>query len=125
MKEDDFLTVRERLILAEFIELMAAFEEAMDRVQGEKVTASFIIPIIRGLEKHLQSVEWKYNKDLVDNLSIEMERLGPYETKEHFLAATFLDPRLKLRCFDKNEQEDFKFNNWNTRCKKYILVRFR
>ena len=38
-KESLILTVRERLMLQEFVEIMSAFKEATQRVQGEKIIA--------------------------------------------------------------------------------------
>ena len=51
---DLILTVRERLELKEFVNIMSAFEEVTDRVQGEnKVTSSMVIPSIVGLRSFL------------------------------------------------------------------------
>ena len=57
---ESLLTVKERLILAEFIDIMTAFEEATDRIQGDKqVTSSFVIHAIICLKTHLKSKSWK------------------------------------------------------------------
>jgi hypothetical protein len=107
LDSEAYLTVRERLQLQEFMEIMDAFEEATNRTQGENiVTSSYVIPTIIGLKKHLESRNWKHNSDLVANLKEEMVRLAPYERKEHFIFASFLDPRIKLRCFERSEQVD-------------------
>jgi hypothetical protein len=105
LDSEAYLTVRERLQLQEFIEIMDAFEEATNRTQGENiVTSSYVIPTILGLKKHLDSRNWKHNSDLVANLKEEMVRLAPYERKEHYIFASFLDPRIKLRCFERSEK---------------------
>jgi hypothetical protein len=105
LDSEAYLTVRERLQLQEFIEIMDAFEEATNRTQGDNIVTSsvtYVIPTIIGLKKH-ESSKWNHNSDLVDSLKGEMVRLAPYEGKEHFLIASFLHPRIKIRCFERNE----------------------
>lgn len=105
ISEEQFLTVRERLILKEFVEIMVGFEEATNRVQGELVvTASWVIPCIMGLQKHLEKT-WTWNRPLVQSLSFNMSRVSQYLSKKHFRRATMLDPRFKLSCF-QNAEED-------------------
>jgi hypothetical protein len=105
LDSEAYLTVRERLQLQEFVDIMDAFVEATNRTQGENiVTSSHVIPTIIGLKKHLESSKWKHNSDLVENLKEEMVRQAHYERTEHYIFASFLDPRIKNRCFERNEQ---------------------
>ena len=60
------LTSVDRDVLQEFVEIMTPFEEATDRTQGENiVTASCVIPVIRGLRHHLSCFAAQYNATLV------------------------------------------------------------
>ena len=97
-------------MLQECVEIMSAFEEATQRVQGEKiVTSSLVIPCIIALKAHLNSQDWKHDAELADSLKIEMNRLRCYEEQAHLQRATLLDPRLKRRCF--NEENTFPHRN--------------
>ena len=104
IREEQYLTVRERLILGEFVNIMTGFEQATNRVQGELViTSSWVIPCIVGLRKHLEQ-RWTWNVSLVESLKFNMSRILPYLQKAHFRIATALDPRFKLSCFDNAEE---------------------
>ena len=97
------LTTYDRGILRDLVEILTPFEEATDVTQGQKVvTASFIIPSIRGLHVSLDSLSLKYKSPMVQTLKSSLERrMSSYEDCEHFLIAAILDPRFKLNwCVD-------------------------
>ena len=93
------LTSVDRDVLQEFVEIMTPFEEATDRTQGENiVTASCVIPVIRGLRHHLSCFAAQYNATLVRALQASLNRrLTAFEERVIYRRAAVLDPRFKLR----------------------------
>ena len=103
------LSVKERQILAEFIELMDPFEEVTNRVQGENVvTAGYVLPSVFQLKSHVSSGTFKFTAELANHLKSELDRLNDFECKLHFQLATFLDPRFKLRFFNEEKKTAVK-----------------
>uniref|UniRef100_A0A1X7V2H5 HAT C-terminal dimerisation domain-containing protein n=1 Tax=Amphimedon queenslandica TaxID=400682 RepID=A0A1X7V2H5_AMPQE len=92
------LTTYDSGILRDLVEILTLFEEATDATQGQNVvTASFIIPCIRGLRASLDSLSLKYKSPMVQTFKSSLEnRMSSYEDHEHFLIAAILDPRFKL-----------------------------
>ncbi|XP_015233200.1 PREDICTED: uncharacterized protein LOC107086630 [Cyprinodon variegatus] len=88
---------REQVI--DILGLLEPFEEALQVLQGNGVTISFIIPSLIGLDKTLESRVTNYNhfcKALRKGLSVHFNSL--IHQKEIILA-TVLDPRMKLQPF--------------------------
>ncbi|RXM93570.1 hypothetical protein EOD39_18934 [Acipenser ruthenus] len=103
------LTARDRLILKDFISIMTPFEEVEDRIQGDRVvTASLVIPSIRGIKRHLRSPS-EYNSKLVTALMSSTEKhLSKYEDRTPYQRAAVLDPRLKLCCYESDQSSRLK-----------------
>ena len=104
------LTTYERGTLEDLVDILTPFEEATDFTQGQNVvTASFIIPCIKGLRASLNSLILKYPSMMVSNLKSSLDRrMSPFEEREHFQYAAILDPRCKLGWCAGVEQSDIK-----------------
>lgn len=105
------LTTIDRNILEDFLVVMEPFEEVTKRIQGDQVvTGSMVIPCIRSLQHHLDTVDSKFNKKLVQGLKDSMaKRLTPYEEKSAYRRASVLDPRFKAQwCSSADEQDQVK-----------------
>jgi len=93
------LSAYERNILEELVAILTPFEEAIEFTQGQNsVTASFVIPCIRGLRASLASTPVRYNTKLVSALKLSLldRRLSAYESRQLFNSASILDPRFKM-----------------------------
>lgn len=102
------LSVYDRNILRDMLEIFEPFEEATDCAQRQNtVYASLIIRCIRGLRFYLDHMESKYNCTLGTRLKQSVEkRLMKYEDRKVYVLATILDPRFKLDwCKDEEEKE--------------------
>ena len=101
------LTTHEQNILHDLVEILTPFEEATDFVQvGCVPSAGYVLPCIRGLNHHMQSVVSKYNSSFVTALKLSLKKRVPYyEEIETYLLATILDPRFKLRWSNEAEKE--------------------
>lgn len=63
------ITKLDRSILLNMLEVLEPFEEVTDLTQGDKiVTASFVIPCIRGLRLRLSKYSGRHNMKLVERL---------------------------------------------------------
>ncbi|XP_049437820.1 v-myb avian myeloblastosis viral oncogene homolog-like 2a isoform X5 [Epinephelus fuscoguttatus] len=95
---------REQVI--DILGLLEPFEEALQVLQGNGVTISFITPSLVGLDKTLESLVTNYthfNKALRTGLHKHFQSL--IHQKDIILAAV-LDPRIKLQPFSDAKQED-------------------
>ena len=92
------LSVYERSLLKDFVEILTPFEEATDFTQKQNsVSVSFIIPGIRGLRKAIEMMNVKYNSDMLSTLKNSLNRrMEIYEQREHYIYAAILDPRFKF-----------------------------
>ena len=92
------------------MEILTPFEEATDFVQiGCIPSAGYVLPCVRGLTHHIQSMISKYHSSFVQALKQSLRRqMTNYEENEVYIAAAILDPRFKLRwCFDETEKKEF------------------
>ena len=65
----------ERSLLKDLLEILEPFEEATDCAQRQNsVSASLVIPCVRGLKIHLDHMQSKYNAKMVSALSTSLER---------------------------------------------------
>jgi len=89
----------ERNILDELSEILTPFETATNLLQGQNsVTASLVVPCVRGTTAQLQKMSAKYRSKLMAALQASFDRrMAPYAEKEVFILATALDPRFKLK----------------------------
>ncbi|XP_070765891.1 v-myb avian myeloblastosis viral oncogene homolog-like 2a [Enoplosus armatus] len=95
---------REQVI--DILGLLEPFGEALQVLQGNGVTISFIIPSLIGLDKTMESVVTNYthfNKALRTGLHTHFQSL--IHQKDMILAAV-LDPRIKLQPFPDAKLED-------------------
>ena len=97
----------ERAILQDLVETLSPFKEATDATQGQNiVTASFVIPCIRGLHASLNSLQSKYNCPMVADLLASLNRrMSQYEDKDRFMFAAVLDPRFKLQWCGSDDEK--------------------
>ena len=105
------LNIYEMNIMRELCEILSPFETATDMTQGENhVTASLVVPCVRGLRAEVAELSQTYACKMVKTLADSIEkRLSSYETKDVFTSATSLDPRFKLMwCNDDNERADIR-----------------
>ncbi|XP_070696271.1 v-myb avian myeloblastosis viral oncogene homolog-like 2a isoform X2 [Pempheris klunzingeri] len=95
---------REQVI--DILGLLEPFGEALQVLQGNGVTISFIIPSLIGLDKTLESLVTNYahfSKALRTGLHTHFQSL--IHQKDMILAAV-LDPRIKLQPFSDSKLED-------------------
>ncbi|XP_044208440.1 v-myb avian myeloblastosis viral oncogene homolog-like 2a isoform X1 [Thunnus albacares] len=95
---------REQVI--DILGLLEPFQEALQVLQGNGVTTSFIIPSLIGLDKTLESCVTNYthfSKGLRTGLHTHFQSL--IHQKDLILAAV-LDPRIKLKPFSDSKSED-------------------
>ena len=95
---DEKLTKNELEVLVEFVDILTPFEVTATKCQGDKiVTASLVIPCIRGLCSVLKEMSTMHLTSMLNALksSIEMH-LSKYENMEVFQLAAAIDPRFKL-----------------------------
>ena len=92
------LTVSETNTTKDLLEVLTPFQWATDLTQGgNKVTASVVLPIVRGLRTELAKLEKKFLSSFVATLKSSLDsRLSQYEEDLTFQLAAALDPRWKL-----------------------------
>ena len=101
------ITLYERNVLNDIIEILTPFEEATDFSQVQNhPSAGYVIPCIRGLHHQLSNLQSKFNTPFLATLKVSLERrMTPFETKKTYQLAGMLDPRFKLLwCKDENER---------------------
>ena len=93
------LTTHEKNLLQDMVDILTPFEEATEFVQvGCFPSAGYVLPCIRGLYHHIETVVSKYHSGLVCGLKQSLQRRMPYyEENETYIIAGILDPRFKLR----------------------------
>lgn len=92
--------------LRELAELMEPFEEAFNLSRGEgRITASYVVPCIRGLRAHLEAARPFRLASAAGRLAAALgNRLAKFEASETFALCSMLDPRFKLRwCSEEAE----------------------
>ena len=102
------LSHHDRILLTEPCEILAPFEAATDYTQGDKVvTASLVIPSVRGLKSQLEDLHTKYNCKMVDTRLTSIDRrLNTYTGQKCFQLAATLDPRFKLAWCSNDGEAD-------------------
>ncbi|XP_050026629.1 uncharacterized protein [Dermacentor andersoni] len=98
---DDLETLRE------LSELMEPFEEAFHLSRGEgRITASYVVPCIRGLRAHLEAARPFRLVSAASRLAAALTtHLSKFEGSETFALCSMLDPRFKLRwCAQEGEE---------------------
>lgn len=106
------LTKYDRNILGELSEILSPFETATHLLQGQNcVTASLVVPCVRGLKAQLQQMAGKFKCKLVTALQASFtKRMAIYEDMETFVMATALDPRFKLKWANGQELDSLSSN---------------
>ncbi|XP_068454566.1 v-myb avian myeloblastosis viral oncogene homolog-like 2a isoform X2 [Clinocottus analis] len=100
------LVMAKREQVIDILGLLEPFEEALQVLQGNGVTISFITPSLIGLDKTLESLVTNYshfNKALRTGIHTHFQSL--IHQKDMILAAV-LDPRIKLQPFPDAKLED-------------------
>nr|XP_043894471.1 v-myb avian myeloblastosis viral oncogene homolog-like 2a isoform X1 [Solea senegalensis] len=100
------LVIVKREQVIDILGLLEPFEEALQVLQGNGVTVSFIIPSLVGLDKTLEGCVTNYthfNKALRTGLHTHFQSL--IQQKDMILAA-LLEPRIKLQPFSDAKLED-------------------
>uniref|UniRef100_A0A8C2WA79 Uncharacterized protein n=1 Tax=Cyclopterus lumpus TaxID=8103 RepID=A0A8C2WA79_CYCLU len=100
------LVMAKREQVIDILGLLEPFEEALQVLQGNGVTISFITPSLIGLDKTLESIVTNYthfNKALRTGIHTHFQSL--IHQKDMILAAV-LDPRIKLQPFPDAKLED-------------------
>ena len=97
-------------ICKEIINILTPFEIAITQCQSQNsVTASLVIPCIRGLKAELDEFSTTSKSKLISTLITSInKRLQRYESNDAFKLATVLDPRWKLDWCLADEVEDIK-----------------
>lgn len=100
------LSKYERSYLEDVYLLLKPLNTATDMIQKElTVTASLVIPCIRGLKLKYENLSTKYNTKLLNNIKKAIDdRLSVYESNHFFIIATMLDPRFKVKWCDGAEE---------------------
>ena len=92
-------------------EILRPFETATIHVQEEKgVSASLVVPCVRGLKNNMKKMQYTYNSKLVLALRESVEkRLTLFEENDVYTTASALDPCFKLKwCNSDGEQKAIK-----------------
>ncbi|KAM6982190.1 v-myb avian myeloblastosis viral oncogene homolog-like 2a isoform 2-T2 [Tautogolabrus adspersus] len=100
------LVIVKREQVIDILGLLEPFEEALQVLQGNGVTISFIIPSLIGLDKTLENLVTSYahfNKALRTGLHTHFQAM--IHQKDVIVAAV-LDPRIKLQPFSDAKVED-------------------
>ena len=100
------LTQYERNCLIDFCEVLKPFEDTTVFVQQENtVSASFVLPCVRGLKHKMTRINSKFNSKLVTTLKESVHRrLATFEENEQYILAAVLDPRFKLKWTSSEEE---------------------
>ncbi len=104
------LTLHDRNLLQDIVEILTPFAEATDFVQvGCVPSVGYVLPCIKGLQHHLKSMVSKYHSSFVIGLSLSLSNRMPYfEIKKAYIMAAILDPRFQLRWYtDGLEKQTF------------------
>ncbi|KAM9751438.1 v-myb avian myeloblastosis viral oncogene homolog-like 2a isoform 2-T2 [Menidia menidia] len=99
------LVMVKREQVADILGLLQPFEEALQVLQGNGVTISFIIPSIIGLDKTLESRVTNYNHFCKSLRTGIYTHFQPLIHQKEILLATVLDPRIKLQPFSDTRLE--------------------
>ena len=93
------LTVYDRKVLEDLVEILTPLETATHCVQGDSiVTSSMIVPCVKVLKSKVELLSRKYTSKFMATLKASVySRLGKYEDIHVFLMASALDPRFKLK----------------------------
>ncbi|KAJ8896636.1 hypothetical protein PR048_001980 [Dryococelus australis] len=100
------LTLKRTSILNDMICILDVFDEATNKVSGDNVTMSLIIPVVCGIYNHLMAQNPTSD---TGNLFLEAMNEGVYARlllyKEHYIycLATILDPHMKKEGFCSSE----------------------
>ena len=86
-------------VLREMEQLLSPFKVATVRIQSEVfVTSSQILPTIVGLKKHIEKLELRHCTSVQSGLLASLSnRCDNLFRQAHYLIATAVDPRFKLR----------------------------
>ena len=97
-------------ICKEIINILTPFKIATTQCQSQNsVTASLVIPCIRGLKAELDEFSTTSKSKLISTLITSInKRLHKYESNDAFKLAAVLDPRRKLDWCSADEVEDIK-----------------
>nr|XP_055044728.1 v-myb avian myeloblastosis viral oncogene homolog-like 2a [Misgurnus anguillicaudatus] len=93
--------------VVDFVGLLEPFEEAVHILQDDGITVSLIIPSIIGLDKVLETKTTKLSVFCSALRSGLRAHFQPLIFQKDLIAATVLDPRIKLRPFNDGK-ETFK-----------------
>jgi hypothetical protein len=102
------LSAYECNLIKELIDILIPFNDATEFAQVESYpSAGYVLPCIRGLEHHLNTITTKYHSMFVHELKQSLsKRMTVYETKNDYVLAAVLDPRFKmLWCRDSNDKK--------------------
>ena len=101
------LTTSDITTLKDMLSILEPFEEATMLTQGSNiVSASYIIPCIRGLRHFLSTYNSTSNSKLVSGLQTSMQkRFAQYEDRPLYKLASLLDPRFKAAWCLPSEME--------------------
>lgn len=105
------LTAFERTTLQEMCDMLKPFEHATMFAQKENtVSASLVVPCVRGLKHAMKKLNVKYNCNLMSGLRAAVDkRLTQFEQSDVYTMASVLDPRFKLRwCSGEAEKQTIK-----------------
>ncbi|XP_039609057.1 zinc finger BED domain-containing protein 4-like isoform X2 [Polypterus senegalus] len=106
----DKLTMYELNIIKDIVEILSPFELAADQTEKDsQVTASCILPCIRGLRAEMDELSNTYKSQMVSTLKASINcHLTKYENEEAFTLAAALDPRWKLDWCTVEEASNIK-----------------
>lgn len=96
------ITLEDYLILQDLILILGMFDEATNKISGNYVTSSLVIPLVCGIHRNLLSQKPttpEGNIILQSILESVTKRLFPYEERTIPRLSTLLDPRMKKEAF--------------------------
>ena len=100
-KKELHLSVFDKNLLHEFVEIFELFEDATDILQGDEyVSISLAIPCYLGLRNHLEHAKRtsRYSHGIITAVDCSLEkRFGSIVVQPLYCISTFLDPQFKLK----------------------------
>ena len=97
-KKDLHLSLTDKAVLQELVQVFEPFEEPTKLVQGDTYASVCVaLPCFIGLQKHLETTSIRHLQNLVRILKENlMTRLSAIKSDPIFIIATVLDPEFKL-----------------------------
>lgn len=100
------LSLKEREILKELVQILEWFENVTDEFQSNRVSISRVYPCVTFLRNKLSTSSYTYTTRFCEALLTSLEkRFGNLIKNEVYVVSTFLDPNFGLDAFPPEEKD--------------------